>query len=582
MEKRALVAVILSILVLVVWQTLFAPKPKRDLRGPGVRQGEPRLRQEEPGIPTDREEAVPPGTLERSPPKKEEEPAPISEAPRFLEEKEVVVSTPLYRVVITSRGARLKSVELKEYAESIEKPKVMKLLSSWFGGDSPEGRGFPRVHPLKNLIDSNLEGNLPLGTGFYSKELPYVPEMDFASDRARVELDENGGEARVVFTATSPGGIKASKEFTFFSDRYQMDVRYAISNPFDYHVSGEAAVEWFAEGSSADEGGGGLFGARMGNVRRFAYFINGNVVRKEIKDISEEKSFTGDIAWAGFEDKYFISAVVPHGKEALQLKLGRDRALVSSRLVYSDAAVPPGEEAVFTYSCYMGPKDLYLLEAQGVHLEKAINFGTYLDVVAKPILVSLKFFYKYFHNYGLAIIMLTVIIKRLFWPLTHKSMKSMKEMQKVQPEMKKLREQYKDNKEELNRRVMELYRTHKVNPLGGCLPILLQIPVFFALYRVLLDSIELRHASFISFWINDLSTKDPTYVSPLLMGASMFLQQKMTPTAADPAQAKMMLFMPIVFTFMFLNFPSGLVIYWLVNNVLSIVQQSYLNRSTTT
>ena len=147
----------------------------------------------------------------------------------------------------------------------------------------------------------------------------------------------------------------------------------------------------------------------------------------------------------------------------------------------------------------------------------------------------------------------------------------MKEMQKIQPKIAELKEKYKDNKEELNRKTMEFYKANKVNPLGGCLPILIQIPVFFALYRVLLNSIELRHATFISFWINDLSAKDPTYVSPLLMGASMFLQQKMTPTVGDPAQTKIMLVMPIMFTFMFLSFPSGLVIYWLVSNVLSMI-----------
>jgi YidC/Oxa1 family membrane protein insertase len=193
-------------------------------------------------------------------------------------------------------------------------------------------------------------------------------------------------------------------------------------------------------------------------------------------------------------------------------------------------------------------------------------------------LFILNLFYTFIPNYGLAIIFLSIAIKVIFWPLTHKSQKSMKEMQKIQPKIAELKEKYKDNKEELNRKTMEFYRTNKVNPLGGCLPIIIQIPVFFALYRVLLNSIELRHAPFISFWINDLSSKDPTYVSPLLMGASMFMQQKMTPTVGDPAQAKIMLVMPIMFTFMFLSFPSGLVIYWLVSNVLSIVQQYYINK----
>jgi YidC/Oxa1 family membrane protein insertase len=231
----------------------------------------------------------------------------------------------------------------------------------------------------------------------------------------------------------------------------------------------------------------------------------------------------------------------------------------------------------FSSSLYLGPKDLEQLEKGEGELGRAIDFG-FFDPVAKPMLFILNLFYKFIPNYGLAIIFLSIAIKVIFWPLTHKSQKSMKEMQKIQPKIAELKEKYKDNKEELNRKTMEFYRTNKVNPLGGCLPILIQIPVFFALYRVLLNSIELRHAPFISFWINDLAAKDPTYISPLLMGASMFMQQKMTPTVGDPAQAKIMLVMPIMFTFMFLSFPSGLVIYWLVSNVLSIVQQYYINK----
>jgi len=209
-------------------------------------------------------------------------------------------------------------------------------------------------------------------------------------------------------------------------------------------------------------------------------------------------------------------------------------------------------------------------------LQKALNFG-WFDVIAKPLLIFLKYINEFTHNYGVAIILLTVVIKILFFPLTHKSYKSMKDMQKVQPLMLKIREKYKNDRETLNKETMALYRTHKVNPLGGCLPMILQIPVFFALYKALLGSIELRHAPFL-LWINDLSAKDPYYITPIVMGATMFIQQKMTPTVGDPTQAKMMLLMPIVFTFMFLNFPSGLVIYWLVNNVLSIGQQLYINK----
>ena len=215
-------------------------------------------------------------------------------------------------------------------------------------------------------------------------------------------------------------------------------------------------------------------------------------------------------------------------------------------------------------------------------------------MIAKPLLYALRFFHKYVGNWGLAIIILTILIKVLFWPLTHKSYKSMKEMQKLQPYMAKLREKHKGNKEQLNKELMSLYKTYKVNPVGGCLPMVIQIPVFFALFRILGNSIELRHAPFI-FWINDLSAPDrlfsfafkipfmsPPYGIPiltLLMGASMLIQQKMTPTPGDPTQAKIMMFLPVVFTVMFINFPSGLVLYWLVNNILSIGQQYRIIKS---
>ena len=230
-----------------------------------------------------------------------------------------------------------------------------------------------------------------------------------------------------------------------------------------------------------------------------------------------------------------------------------------------------------------------MLQPLKLELDQAVNFG-FFDIISKPLLWVLKFFNGFMHNYGWAIIVLTILVKILFWPLTHKSYKSMKDMQKLQPKMAKIREKYKDNREKMNQEMMALYKTYKVNPMGGCLPMVIQIPVFFALYSLLGYAIELRHAPFL-LWINDLSAPDRLpigvmipYVGngipvlTLLMGASMFIQQKMTPTTGDPTQAKLMLFLPVIFTFMFINFASGLVLYWLVNNVLSIGQQYYINK----
>jgi YidC/Oxa1 family membrane protein insertase len=248
----------------------------------------------------------------------------------------------------------------------------------------------------------------------------------------------------------------------------------------------------------------------------------------------------------------------------------------------------PGTEQSFVYGLYFGPKKLSILKDIGSELSRAINFG-WFDVIAKPMLWLLNFFYAFIKNYGVAIILLTILIKAVFWPITQKGMKSMKNMQKLQPKVAKLKEKFKDDPQKMNQEMMALYKTYKVNPLGGCLPLVLQIPFFFALYKVLLMSIELRHAPFM-LWINDLSAPDRLWVGfdipflhgipvlTLLMGGSMYLQQKMTPTTADPTQARIMQMLPIIFTFMFLNFASGLVLYWFVNNLLSILQQQLINR----
>jgi YidC/Oxa1 family membrane protein insertase len=216
------------------------------------------------------------------------------------------------------------------------------------------------------------------------------------------------------------------------------------------------------------------------------------------------------------------------------------------------------------------------LKELGVGAEGLIDFG-FFTIVAKPLLWFLKLTHTVTKNFGIDIIILSILIKIIFLPLTQISMKSMKEMQKVQPEMGRLKEQFKNDKTRLQQETMLLYKRRKINPMSGCLPMLIQIPVFIALYNALQNSIEMRHAPFI-LWIMDLSAKDPIYVTPIIMGATMVLQQKMTPTAADPAQAKIFMLMPIMFTFLFLNFPSGLVLYWMVTNILSIAHQYYMNK----
>ena len=277
---------------------------------------------------------------------------------------------------------------------------------------------------------------------------------------------------------------------------------------------------------------------------------------------------------------YFMNVTAPADPNNLTLK-GRVQGDVwRLALERPDLLTPSnGGEVPVAVNWWFGPKDRTMLATAPDHLSQAVNFGMF-SIIARPLLTILAFFHSFVGNWGIAILMLTFCIRVVFWPLSQKSFKSMEQMKKLQPMMKKLREKHKDDKEALNKEMMQLYKTYKVNPAGGCLPIVVQIPVFIGLYQALLNSIELRHASFIEYlpfthitWLADLSAADPFYITPLLMGASMFLQQRLTPAAGDPTQQKVMMFMPVIFTVMFINFPAGLVIYWLCNNILSIWQQ---------
>ena len=568
MEKRVLLAIILSLAVLLIWQALFPPpKPEKIPEMPSGEQLKDQPLSQKPVPPSTKKEqktevaqALTPSQPDRSvlPP-----------------EKEIVITTDLYRATFSSHGACLKRFELLRYRNRQNLPGICFVFPfSLLYGD----KQIYQDDSFKELIGYDLTGSCPLqilvdGREELSQPLVFTENLEF------LELDSSNEEGTVSFTWKSPEGVALTKQFTFFNDSYFIDCGFSLENNSSLPIDIKQAVRW-PQGvrPEAQEKSGGFFGGLGGDIQQFSYLLGDTLNRTEVKDIEESKVFSGEIKWSGFEEKYFLSALIPHEEEDLKLKLFEPQnGEVAFHLGFPPKTLSPQNQYTFPSSVYLGPKDLNYLEKGQGELGRVVSFG-FFDPVAKPMLLILNLFYAFIPNYGLAIIFLSVGIKLIFWPLTHKSQKSMKEMQKIQPKIAELKEKYKNNKEELNRKTMEFYRANKVNPLGGCLPILIQIPVFFALYRVLLNSIELRHASFISFWINDLAAKDPTYVSPLLMGASMFLQQKMTPTVGDPAQAKIMLVMPIMFTFMFLSFPSGLVIYWLVSNVLSIVQQYYINK----
>jgi YidC/Oxa1 family membrane protein insertase len=293
------------------------------------------------------------------------------------------------------------------------------------------------------------------------------------------------------------------------------------------------------------------------------------------EDIVNEVVYSGNLAWTSFQNKYFAAALIPkEGIKSAVVNKSGENVYVGLKMesVQSSASA--------SHILYAGTKELQVLEKSGHKLFRLLDYGWFGNKFAflvKPMLKVLKYFYGVFNNYGWAIIFVTLVIKIIFAPLTHKSFKSMKGMQKVQPYVKVIQERNKDDRQKMNEEMLELYKKHKVNPLGGCLPMLLQIPVFIALYHALFFSIELRGAPFIG-WIHDLSVQDPYYVWPVIMGATMFLQQKLNPSIGDPTQQKIMMMLPIVFTFLFMSFPAGLVLYWTINNILTISQQAYIYR----
>jgi YidC/Oxa1 family membrane protein insertase len=285
-----------------------------------------------------------------------------------------------------------------------------------------------------------------------------------------------------------------------------------------------------------------------------------------------EQSAYNFVDWAAYEDNYFVALFV------LPAQKGQ------AAFIKETAGQAP---AFFVYvteprRAYIGPKETEALKAFGNDAKKVISFGMF-GSIAEILLVVVRFFYKLVPNWGIAIILLTFVIKIIFFPLTYSSTKSMVKMADLQPKVKAIRAKYKKSKSDIaqrrlmNEEMMKLYKEHGVNPAGGCLPMLIQLPVFWGVFRMLVVSIEFRHAPF-ALWITDLSVKDPLYVTPILMGITQFISQKMTPTSADPSQAKMMLIMPFVMTIFFMNFQSGLVLYWLTTNVLQIGQQALINR----
>ncbi len=371
--------------------------------------------------------------------------------------------------------------------------------------------------------------------------------------------------------------VQVVKTFTFTPGSYLIDVSYTIRNNGSSRWEATPFAQLKRDSSlppAADTSGFGmqpfLGAATTTTDDRFKKF--------SFNDLSDESWKTSqEGAWIAILQHYFLSAWVPSAKDthnyfARQTATGFNLAGFTSPSV----TVDPGKEGRYNAQLYVGPKDQYALATISPHLELTVDYG-WLWWIAQPLFWLLTKIQSLVSNWGVAIILLTVLVKGAFFQLSAASYKSMAKMRKVQPKMQSIREQYADDKQKQSQAMMELYKKEKINPMGGCLPILIQMPVFIALYWVLMESVELRQAPF-ALWIDDLSVMDPYFVLPLLMGASMFFMQKLNPPPPDPMQAKIMQWLPVVFTFFFLWFPAGLVLYWVVNNLLSMAQQWVITR----
>ena len=474
----------------------------------------------------------------------------------------IKVKTDLFVADVSTQGGTIVGLELNNYKASEDKLRNFSLFDAkhqYAAQSGLIGEGLPNHKTLYTVSSGNLE---------------------LGADAKNVELRL---EAPVV------NGVKVTKIYTFNRGSYLINVAYEIDNGGQMEVSAHAYYQ-LQRDTAAPAGESSMVSTYTGPA---VYTDQEKFQKINFKDIekgSAKFAQKADNGWMAMVQHYFVSAWIPPEKQSREFFVrtleGGANPAVTAGLIVPVATVAPGAKASNMVSLYAGPQIQSMLEqlakpsadggigAQGLPL--VVDYG-WLTIVAAPIFWCLDFIHKLVGNWGWAIVLLTVAIKAAFFPLSAASYKSMAKMKAIAPRMTALRERCGDDKQKLNMEMMNLYKTEKINPLGGCLPIVVQIPVFIALYWALLGAVEMRDAPWI-LWIKDLSSQDPYYVLPVIMIATMLIQTKLNPTPPDPIQAKMMLLMPFIFGGMFLFFPSGLVLYWVVNNILSIAQQWQINR----
>lgn len=477
------------------------------------------------------------------------EPQQISEA------RLISVETDSFSLLIDSFGGDIVRVELSKHLAKQSEDEAFLLMN--------------RTTDQTYVAQSGLVGQN--GTDKSSAQRPI-----YSTDATSYVLNE-GEDELTVDLHYMDGDIKITKRYHFTRNSHLIDLEYIVNN--------NSAQIWRA--------------APYGQIRRNDFEVGNNVMfgmnsylgaATTTDDTNYEEVTFDDIAegdapkfsktggWVSMVQHYFISAWIPHpeAKNTYSFRRQAAKDIYIIEYVGPVTEVQPGQQATISSQFYAGPKDIKKLEKISPYLDLTIDYS-FLSFIAKPMFYAMDYIHGKVGNWGVAIILLTLLIKIIFFYPSALSYRSMAKMRKLAPVMADLKERFGDDRQKMSAELMKIYRKEKVNPLGGCLPILLQMPVFIALYWVLMESVELRHAPF-ALWINDLSEKDPYFILPLIMGATMFIQQKLNPTPPDPMQAKIMQLMPIFFTVLFLMFPAGLVLYWVVNNTLSITQQYIITR----
>ena len=546
--RRYLLAIALSMIVLMVYMNYFAP---RTVAPPAEQPTAPAASPVEPAAaPVQR-----PETIART----------ISVADKG---RDIVIETDVVRAVVSTAGGVITKWELKDYREA-DKTEVgiMPLYRKLTGGvttNEGEKRALGNVQlftPYGTVKPADIVAPLTLTPT--DMALAKLSGVAYRTSADAIRL--TGTETRtLVLTYAGPGGLLIEKKLTFHGDGYDVDLEITTKG-----------LEGYALALGTDFGMYDKTSSNASGRVHVEALVDGKTRREKFDKIKGDLQYSGAIGWFAQADKYFTAAIVSGDAGIVTARSASAPkeigSLVNTELLVKEKA------ASRSFMLYAGPKRFYVLQSFGKGLEQLVDFG-WFGVLARPMFWLMKTFFSWTHSYGIAIILLTIVVRILLFYPSLKSATAMEEMKALQPELTAIREKYKKDPQKMNAEMMRLYKEHKVNPAGGCLPMLLQLPFFVALYNVLGASIELRQAPFLSPWIKDLSAYDPYYILPVLMGASMVLTMKMTSTTVDPQQHKMMMFMNIAFIFLFAWLPSGLLLYITLSNLLSIAQQLYVRK----